>query len=286
MALSSEKDIYNIRKFDGTNFSIWKKQIQDVLTQKNQLVPLSERQENDGMSEVEWKQLDAEAKSTIRLHRTESVYFTIVGEATTQSLWQKLCDTYEKKTASNKVYLMKKLYELRMKEGGSVSAHLNDFNILFAQLTSQGLMFDGEVQSIFLKSLEPTKSGDAYIAHSQKQRGRTHDRDKSKEHRNTRSKSRDSMRNIECHYCHKKGHMKKDCHALKRDNKKTSNDDNKFGTLDAKGKEKVEEINVVESHMVGQDDGANDDDAHVSDILIFTSDLCADALITHEANYA
>ena len=46
----------------------------------------------------------------------------------------------EENCSSNKVYLMKKLYELRMKEGGSVSAHLNEFNILFAQLTSQGLV--------------------------------------------------------------------------------------------------------------------------------------------------
>ena len=278
------------------------------------------------MSEGEWKQLDAKAKSTIRLHLAESVYFTIVGEATTRSLWQKLCDTYEKKTASNKVYLMKKLYELRMKEGGSVSAHLNEFNILFAQLTSQGLVFDGEVQSIFLlcslpsswdtfctaisnsapggtlvfndvvgsllteeirrKSLEPTKFGDAYVAQSQKQRGRTHNRDKSKERRNTRSKSRDSMRNVECHYCHKKGHMKKDCYAFKRDNKKKSNDDNKSGASDSKGKAKIEEINVVESHMVSQGDSAHDIGAHALDILIFTSDLSVDALVTHEASYA
>ena len=40
---SGEKDIYNIRKFDGTNFPIWKEQIQDVLIQKGQEEPITEK---------------------------------------------------------------------------------------------------------------------------------------------------------------------------------------------------------------------------------------------------
>ena len=40
MAISSEKDVYNIQKFDGTNFPIWKEQIHDVLIQKGKLEPL------------------------------------------------------------------------------------------------------------------------------------------------------------------------------------------------------------------------------------------------------
>ena len=59
------------------------------------------------MSEEDWAELDALAKSTIRLHLVESVYFTVVSETTPFNLWKKLCSTYEKETASNKVYLVK-----------------------------------------------------------------------------------------------------------------------------------------------------------------------------------
>ncbi|MCO5548377.1 hypothetical protein L7F22_001834 [Adiantum nelumboides] len=54
------------------------------------------------------------------------------------------------KSASNKVFLMKKLMHLSMKEGSSVSSHLNEFNALYSQLTSKGLNFDDEMKAIFL----------------------------------------------------------------------------------------------------------------------------------------
>ena len=146
---SGEKDIYNIRKFDGTNFPIWKEQIQDVLIQKGQEEPITERPEGV-YNDAQWKQLDAKARSTIRLHLAELVYFTIVEETTTMGVWKKLIANYESKSASNKVYLMKKLFDLCMKEGTNITGHLNEFNIIFLQLTAQGLNFGEEVRCIFL----------------------------------------------------------------------------------------------------------------------------------------
>ena len=86
------------------------------------------------MSEEDWAELDALAKSTIRLHLAESVYFIVVSETSSFNMWKKLCSTYEKETASNKVYLMKRLFELQMTEGTSVASHLNEFNIIFSQM--------------------------------------------------------------------------------------------------------------------------------------------------------
>ena len=117
MASSSERELFNIRKFDGTNFSLWKEQIQDVLVQKKQLKPIvGPNAKPVNMSDGDWAKLDVLAKSTIRLHLAESVYFTVVNEMTSHNLWKKLCSTYEKETASNKVYLMRRLFELQMKE--------------------------------------------------------------------------------------------------------------------------------------------------------------------------
>ncbi|MCO5557881.1 hypothetical protein L7F22_011453 [Adiantum nelumboides] len=45
---------------------------------------------------------------------------------------------------------MKKLMCLSMKEGSSVSSHMNEFNALYSQLTSKGLNFDDEMKAIFL----------------------------------------------------------------------------------------------------------------------------------------
>ena len=72
-------------------------------------------------------------------------------EEDNQGFRDRLCSAWESKSASNKVFLMKKFMKLNMKEGSTVSGHLNEFNSLFSQLTSQGFSeFDDELKSIFL----------------------------------------------------------------------------------------------------------------------------------------
>ena len=71
------------------------------------------------------------------------------GEKTTERLWKKHHDLYEKNTASNKVFLMKKLYNLKMKEGSLVAEHLNAFNIITNQLASVKIILDDEIRVIF-----------------------------------------------------------------------------------------------------------------------------------------
>ncbi|MCO5603985.1 hypothetical protein L7F22_058142 [Adiantum nelumboides] len=52
---------------------------------------------------------------------------------------------------------MKRLFDMRMKEGTNVTTHLNYFNVIFTQLVSQGLDFGEEVKCIFmLCSLPPS----------------------------------------------------------------------------------------------------------------------------------
>ncbi|MCO5556876.1 hypothetical protein L7F22_010430 [Adiantum nelumboides] len=83
------------------------------------------------------------------------MYFTIGGERTARDVWDKLCSSYEK-SATNKVFLMKKLFDLCMKEEGTISTHINEFNIIFTQLTTQGLVFDEKIRCIFLLCTLPS----------------------------------------------------------------------------------------------------------------------------------
>ena len=64
----------------------------------------------------------------IRLMLSKNVAHNIAKEKMTIGMMQALADMYEKPTTNNKVYLMKKLFNLRMPEGGSVVEHLNSFN--------------------------------------------------------------------------------------------------------------------------------------------------------------
>ena len=64
----------------------------------------------------------------IRLMLSKNVAHNIAKEKMTIGMMQALANMYEKPSANNKVYLMKKLFNLRMPEGGSVVEHLNSFN--------------------------------------------------------------------------------------------------------------------------------------------------------------
>ena len=51
-----------------------------------------------------------------------------IREATVKALWDKLGTLYQSKSLVNKLFLRKKLYNMRMKDGDSVTEHLNAFN--------------------------------------------------------------------------------------------------------------------------------------------------------------
>ena len=60
----------------------------------------------------------------------QSLAFSISKEKTTEGVRSALDKLYEKPLASNKVFLMKRLFNMKMLEGGSVADHLNEFNTL------------------------------------------------------------------------------------------------------------------------------------------------------------
>ncbi|MCO5594319.1 hypothetical protein L7F22_048349 [Adiantum nelumboides] len=130
MAGSFEEDDYYIKTFHGTNFPIWKQCMMDVLVNKGFAAPLKDCKEG-AYKDDHWEELDARARATIWLHLGESIFFTIMAKTIAFELWNSLCSAWDGKSASNKVFLMKKLMCLSMKEGSSVSPHLNEFNALY-----------------------------------------------------------------------------------------------------------------------------------------------------------
>ena len=79
-----------------------------------------------------------------------SVAFNITKAKTTKDLMKTLTTLYEKPSASNKVFLMKHLFNMKIVEGGSVTDHLNEFNAIISQLSSMGVNFDEEIRALLI----------------------------------------------------------------------------------------------------------------------------------------
>ena len=79
----------------------------------------------------------------------------VVKEKTTVDLMKALSSMYEKPLANNKVYLMKKLFNLMKAKSTLVAQHLNEFNTSTNQLSIVGIEFDDEVRALILLASLP-----------------------------------------------------------------------------------------------------------------------------------
>ena len=138
---------FRVKKFNGQNYQLWKMQMEDYLCQKDLYLSLGRKSKQPTvMKDEEWEVLDRKALGTIRLCLASSIAFNILKEKSMSTL-SKL---YEKPSASNKVFLMKRLFNMKMSEGGSVANHLNEFNTLTSQLSSVKVNFDDEVRALLI----------------------------------------------------------------------------------------------------------------------------------------
>ncbi|KAK4484813.1 hypothetical protein RD792_007410 [Penstemon davidsonii] len=152
--MAADEGKMKLEKFDGADFGFWKMQIEDYLYQKNLFLPLQE-EKPESMKDDEWKLHDRQALGVIRLTLSRNVAFNIAKEKTTAGLMKALSNMYEKPSASNKVHLMRRLFNLRMTEGASVAQHLNELSTITTQLSSVEIEFDDEVQALLLLSSLP-----------------------------------------------------------------------------------------------------------------------------------
>ena len=126
----AEEGKFRVDKFNDQNCQLWKMKMDDYLYQKDLYLPSSGKKKPATMKDEEWEALDRKALGTIRMCLDLSVAYNISKEKTTEGVMSALGKLYKKPLASNKVFLMKPLFNMKMSEGGSVVDHLNEFNTL------------------------------------------------------------------------------------------------------------------------------------------------------------
>ena len=109
-----------IKKFNGKSFELWKLNMEYMLVDRDQWITVDPGTVPTGTSADDWKKTDRKAKSIIRLCLSNSILLNVSEEATTKDLWEKLGKLYQSKSLVNKLFLRKKMYNLRMRDGDSV----------------------------------------------------------------------------------------------------------------------------------------------------------------------
>jgi hypothetical protein len=147
MASNSKMEI---EKFNGKIFELWKLKMEDILVERDQWIMVDLGTAPIGTSTDDWKKMDRKAKSTIRLCLSDLILLNVSKESITKDLWEKLGKLYQSKSLVNKLFLRKKLYNLRMRDGDSMAEHLNAFNTVVSKLVSVEIKISYEDKCISL----------------------------------------------------------------------------------------------------------------------------------------
>ncbi|KAK9181573.1 hypothetical protein WN944_024711 [Citrus x changshan-huyou] len=210
---------YEIEKFNGNNFSLWKMKMKAVLRKNNCLAAIGERPME--ITDDKWNEIDGNDISDLHLALADGVLSSV-----------------------------RKLYTLRMAESTMVTDHINTLKTLFSQLTMLGhnieeneraelllqslpnsydqliinltnnnpadsLVFDDVAASVLNEESRQKNKENRQPSSQQAEalsmtRGRSTERGPSRSHNHGRSKFR-SKKNVKCYNCGKKGHVKKEC---------------------------------------------------------------------------
>ncbi|GKU94135.1 hypothetical protein SLEP1_g7663 [Rubroshorea leprosula] len=144
---------FEIPRFDGSNFALWKLKMHAMLVKDGCAVAFLPREEKpEGMTDKQFSKKDEMALANLQLALDDNVLFNVETESTAKGLWEKLKNIYEGKSLANKIFLRRQLYNLKMKDGGSVQEHLNVFNSLTSKLLSLDVKIDDEEKGSILLS--------------------------------------------------------------------------------------------------------------------------------------
>ena len=242
-----DKSTVNVTALEGNNYATWKIQVKMLLMKEN-LYGIVEGKEAAPAATDEKGLKDFNARrdralAIIVLSISAKLLYIIGDPDDPKKVWEKLRDTYQKKSWANKLRLKRRLYNMKLKPSESLQQHLKNFIEIFDELAviGEALAEEDKVISL-LASLPDTfsvlvttlEAMDKVPSWEDVMERLLHENEKmtsKKESSSSEDKVLYSKRfnnTRKCFECNEPGHIRKNCKLLKK-----SKRDFKKGTANA-----------------------------------------------------
>ncbi|KAF7827077.1 Retrovirus-related Pol polyprotein from transposon TNT 1-94 [Senna tora] len=143
---------YEIEKFNGKKFSLWKLKMKAILRKDNCLSAIEDKLNT--IANDKWKEMDEIPVANMHLALADSALSSVAEKKMAKEICDALVKLYEVKSLHTRIFLKRKLYTLRMSESTSVMDHMNNLNTLFSQLTASDYkIVENERAELLLQSL-------------------------------------------------------------------------------------------------------------------------------------
>uniref|UniRef100_A0A2N9J8T4 CCHC-type domain-containing protein n=1 Tax=Fagus sylvatica TaxID=28930 RepID=A0A2N9J8T4_FAGSY len=157
------------------------------------------------MSDENWEEMDEKAASAIRLNLGDEVIHNILEAKTAKQIWKKLKVNLEEE---DKAILL--LASLPTSFNHLVTTLMYGKETLELEEVTSALLSHSK-----MKQDGDDSQGDGLVVHSESNRNRNKSRGSNSNKERSQSRSR-AKKDVECFYCHKKGHYKNQCKELKQ----------------------------------------------------------------------
>ena len=224
----SLKSAVTVSQLNGSNYGTWKIQCKMALVKDGLWGVVDNTDPAPSVSDSEDKKAKYKSKKDkalviIVLSIEPSLLYIIDEPDDPVVVWKKLADQFQKKTWANKLVLRRKLQSLKLKDGGSVKQHIREMTETFNELSVMGVAMDDEDRVVQLLASLPESYSTIVTALEANEKVPSlevvterllHEERKLSERSSSSSDGAFSMRHkrsIRCHYCHKLGHIQRNC---------------------------------------------------------------------------
>jgi Reverse transcriptase (RNA-dependent DNA polymerase)/gag-polypeptide of LTR copia-type/Integrase core domain/GAG-pre-integrase domain len=162
---SSPSALYNIEKLNNDNFTAWKYRLSMILMDRGLYeyidgsattppMPATDASVAEKTAYSDYKKKDNAAKAQIGLLVSDTEIIHIEQAETALQAWRKICGVYEAKGLASKVFLRRRLFNMKKLDSDSMQKHVNGVKELVNRLTAIGdVIPDSDVAMTLICSL-------------------------------------------------------------------------------------------------------------------------------------